>query len=367
MIRAGVIGLGYWGPKLARNLNTLADAKLAWVCDLDQSRLDRIVCLYPDVRATRDYRELLASDVDAVAIATPVRTHYRLAIDALRAGKHILVEKPLAACVEQAGEIVVEGRLQSRIVMVGHTFLYNPAVVAMKAIIASGTLGRIYYVNGMRVNLGLFQPDINVAWDLAPHDVSILLFVLGMSPLSASARGGVCVQQRKGLHDVAYLSFFFPNDVMADIQVSWLDPCKIRRYTVVGSEKMLVYDDIEPVNKIMIYDKGVEVLPPYSDTENEFHLSYRTGDAVAYPVEWVEPLKVQCQDFLDCIAQGKEPLSNGRMGLQVVRILESAQHSLLNGGSREVIGESRGFCAYRTRREVGPRCKDLCFREPVWL
>ncbi len=367
MLKVGVIGLGYWGPKLARNFYELPDSKLEWVCDLDQSRLDHIKSLYPEVHTTRNYRELLASDVQAVCIATPVRTHYRLAIDALNAGKHVFVEKPLAACVEQAGEIVAEGRRQARVVMVGHTFVYNPAVIAMKEIIARGDLGQIYYLHGTRVNLGLFQPDINVVWDLAPHDISILMYVLNMAPLSASARGEVCVQEKRGLHDVAYLTFLFPNNVMADIEVSWLDPCKIRRYTVVGSKRMLVYDDIEPVNKIMIYDKGVDVLPPYSDTEEEFHLSYRSGDAVPYPVQWVEPLKMECQHFLDCVKQGREPLSSGKLGLQVVKILESAQRSLLNGGNQEVIGESRGFCAYRTRREAGPRCKDLCLREPVWL
>lgn len=366
MVKVGVIGLGYWGPKLARNFHELLDATLAWGCDLDQSRLDHVRSLYPEVRTTRDYRDVLASDTDAVCIVTPVRTHYRLAMDALRAGKHVLVEKPLAACVGQAEEMVAEADRQGRIVMVGHTFVYNPAVVAMKDIIASGQLGQIYYVSATRVNLGLFQPDINVAWDLAPHDISILLYMLGMQPVSASARGAVYVQQKKGLHDVVYLSLQFPNGVLADIRVSWLDPRKIRCYTVVGSEKMLVYDDVEPVTKIVIYDKGVEV-PPYSDTEEEFHLSYRTGEAVPYPLEWVEPLKVECQHFLDCIRQGSEPRSSGRVGLEVIRILEAAQCSLLNGGSREVIGESRGFCAHRTRRETGPRCQDLCLRQPVWL
>jgi len=366
MIKVGIIGCGYWGPKLARNFHELPDAKLEWVCDLDQSRLDHVVRLYPEAHATLDYRQVLASDVEAVCIATPLRSHYSLVMDALRAGKHVLVEKPLAACAEQAGEIVVEGDRQRRVVMVGHTFVYNPAVIAMKEIMASGLLGEIYYINGTRVNLGLFQPDINVAWDLAPHDISILRFVLGMEPVSASARGEAYVQRTRGLHDVAFLSFFFPNGVMADIRVSWLDPCKIRRYTVVGSAKMLVYDDLDPENKIVIYDKGVDV-PPYSDTEAEFRLSYRNGNAVPYPVEWVEPLEVECQHFLDCIRQGTEPRSNSRMGLQVVRILEAAQHSLLNGGSREVIGETRGFCAHRTRRDSGPRCQDLCLRQSVRL
>jgi predicted dehydrogenase len=368
VVKVGVIGLGYWGPKIARNFHELADAQLEWVCDLDQSRLDHITSLYPEVRATRDYWELLASDVDAVVIATPVRGHYPLAMDALHAGKHVLVEKPLSACVEQAGEIVAEGKRQSRIVMVGHTFIYNPAVRAVKEIIDSGILGRIYYINGVRVNLGLFQPDINVVWDLAPHDISILMFILGMTPVEASARGEVCVQKKKALHDVAHISFFFPNGITADIQVSWLDPCKIRRYTVVGSQKMLVYDDLEPLNKkVLVFDKGVNVPPPYSDTQEEFHVSYRQGEGIPYAVEWVEPLKLQCQDFVNCILIGQEPSSDGTMGKQIVRILETVQHSLLNGGQREVVGESRGFCANRARREAGPRCKDLCLRESLWL
>ena len=366
MLKVGVIGLGYWGPKLARNFHELPDARLEWVCDLRQPRLDHVTNLYPGVRATPDYREVLASGVEAVCIATPVRSHYHLAMEALHAGKHVLVEKPLAACVRQAEEIIAEGDRQGRSVMVGHTFVYNPAVVAMKEIVASGQLGQIYYISATRVNLGLFQPDINVAWDLAPHDISILLYVLGMEPVSASARGGVYVQQKKGLHDVAYLSLYFPNGLLADIRVSWLDPCKIRTYTVVGSEKMLVYDDVAPEDKIVIYDKGVEA-PPYSDTEEEFHLSYRTGEAVPYPLKWTEPLQVECQHFLDCIRQGSEPRSSGRVGLQVIRVLEAAQGSLLNSGSREVVGDSRGFCAHRTQRETGPRCQDLCLREPVWL
>jgi predicted dehydrogenase len=222
------------------------------------------------------------------------------------------------------------------VVMVGHTFEYNPAVETTKSIVESGELGEIYYINATRVNLGLFQPDINVMWDLAPHDISILLFVLGMDPETVSARGATYVQRAKGIHDVAYISLYFPNGVMADVRVSWLDPCKIRRYTIVGSKKMLVYDDIEPEDKILIYDKGVDV-PPYSDTEEEFHLSYRYGDVVPHPVEWVEPLRSECQHFLDCIREGKEPRSSGRVGLKVVRVLETAQQSLMNGGRRETI------------------------------
>jgi len=337
MFNVGVVGCGYWGPKLARNFNELPDVELGWVCDFRQDRLDHLKGLYPQARTTREYRDLLDDDrVDAVVIATPVSTHHRLAVEALRAGKHVLVEKPMAASVREAEEIVAEGKRQDRVVMVGHTFEYNPTVEAIKEVIASGELGEIYYINGTRVNLGLFQPDINVVWDLAPHDVSILRFVLGMDPQTVSARGGIYVQRKKGIHDVAYLSLYFPDGVMADVRVSWLDPCKIRRYTIVGSKKMLVYDDIEPENKILIYDKGVEV-PPYSDTEEEFHLSYRYGDAVPYPVTWVEPLRKECQHFVDCALEGTEPRSSGKVGLKVVQVLESAQRSLLNGGRREAV------------------------------
>lgn len=366
MLNVGVVGLGYWGPKLARNWCELPEAKLEWVCDLDSSRLGHVARLYPGVYASQNYHEVLESDIDAVCIATPVRSHYRLAMDALCAGKHILVEKPLASCVEQAGEIVREGERRGLVVMAGHTFVYNPAVVAMKEIIDAGTLGRIYYINSIRVNLGIFQPDVNVAWDLAPHDLSILMFVLGEIPIKASARGETYVQRHKALHDVAFINLVFPSGIMADIRVSWLDPVKIRRYTVVGSEKMLVYDDVESQNKIMIYDKGVDI-PPYSDTVEEFSLSYRTGEGVPHPIVWEEPLKIECQHFVDCITHGRVSRSNGRMGLEVVRILEAAQHSLLNGGGREAIGDTRGFCAHRTERGDGPRCKNLCLREFVWM
>ena len=365
-IKLGVIGCGYWGPKLARNFMELPEAKLEWAADLNVSRLEHIHALYPEVHTTQDYHQVLASDVEAVVIATPVYTHHRLALEFLRAGKHVLVEKPLAACVDQAEEITAEGEQQNLVVMVGHTFIYNPAVVAVMQIVQRGLLGEIFYINAVRANLGLFQPDINVTWDLAPHDISILNFILGIEPVSVSAHGGVYVQRRKGFHDVAYLSLCFPNGMLADLRVSWLDPIKVRQYTVIGSEKMLLYNDLDPVNKIIIFDKGVEI-PSYSDTEEEFQLTYRTGEGEPYPISWVEPLKVECQHFLQCIRDGVEPNSSGRSGLEVVRILESAQRSLLNGGSQEVIGESRGFCAHRTRRETGPRCQDLCLRQPVWL
>ncbi len=337
-IKVGLAGLGYWGPQHARNLSALPQSELAWACDLAQARLDHLSEMHPAVRTCCDYEQLLAADVDAVVIATPPATHHKMALQALRAGKHVLVEKPLATSVSEAEEIAGEGERQGRVVMVGHTFEYNPAVEAVGEIIASGELGEIYYVDSARVNLGIFQPDINVVWDLAPHDVSILRFILDMDPLKVSACGRACVQRRKGIHDVAYLTLVYPNDILADMRVSWLDPTKVRRYTIVGSRKMLVYDDIDPERKVVIYDKGVET-PPYADTEEEFHLSYRNGEAKVYPVAWEEPLRRECEHFIECIREGKEPRTGAREGLKVVQVLEAAQRSLdHDAGWEEVHG-----------------------------
>ena len=330
MVKVGLIGCGYWGPKLARNFHEMSTAQLAWICDYQEERLEHLKGLYPYVRATRDYEEMLASDVEAVCIATPVSTHARLALASLAAGKHILVEKPLAANSREAEEIVRRGDQVRRVVMVGHTFQYNPAVEAVRRIVAGGELGEIFYINSTRVNLGLFQTDVNVMWDLAPHDISILCYVLGLDPISVSARGGVYVQKDKGIHDIAHLTLGFPNGILADLRVSWLDPFKIRRITIVGSRKMLVYDDIAD-DKITIFDKGVDV-PPYSDTMEQFKLSYRYGDSTVVPIEWVEPLRMECEHFVTCIRSGQTPCSDGRVGLKVVRILEAAQSSLLDSG-----------------------------------
>jgi len=246
----------------------------------------------------------------------------------------VLVEKPLTANSAEAEDLVEVADRLGLSLMVGHTFEYNPAVEHLRKLIASGELGRIYYLNATRVNLGIFQPDINVVWDLAPHDVSILMFILGMLPVTVSARGGAYVRPK--VHDVAYLTLQFPNEVLADVRVSWLDPCKIRRITVVGSKKMVVYDDVEPSEKIKIYDKGVDV-PPYSDTFEQFHLSYRYGDITTPAISGAEPLRMECQHFLHCIRTGEQPRSDGRDGLEVVRILEAATRSLLNGGTGERI------------------------------
>jgi len=334
-VKIGLIGCGYWGPQHARNFYQLPGVEMAWIADLRPERLAHMQTLYPSARVTQDYRELLESDIDGVTIATPVATHHRMGMAALFAGKHVLIEKPLAATSVEARELVDLADSRSLVLMVGHTFVYNPAVEAVRTIIQSGELGEIYYINATRANLGLFQPDVNVIWDLAPHDISILNHILGAQPTSISARGGIYVQRERKIHDVAYLTLLYPNQVMAEIRVSWLDPVKTRHYTVVGSKKMLVYDDIAHA-KVVIYDKGVEK-PPYSDTYVEFQMSYRHGSELAYPVYWTEPLRNECMDFVRSICEGTQPITNGMAGLQVVTILEKAQESLLNGGLEKIV------------------------------
>ena len=328
-VSVGIAGCGYWGPKLIRNFQSIPGSDLRMVADLRQDRLDHVRGLYPSVGVTTDFAELLQSPVDAVVLATPAPTHYRMAHEALLHDKHVLVEKPLTLSTETAQELIELARERQRILMVGHTFEYNPAVEYLKAFIAKGGLGQVFYVNSVRVNLGIFQKEINVIWDLAPHDVSILLYILGMKPTEVSAHASAYVQS--DVEDVAYVMLRFPTGIMADLRLSWLDPCKIRRTTVVGSQKMIVYDDVEPNEKIKIYDKGVD-RPPYSDTMEEFRLSYRYGDITTPAISGAEPLECECRHFLDSVRNGTTPRSNGEVGLQVVKILEGAQYSLRNGG-----------------------------------
>ncbi len=333
--KVGVIGCGYWGPKLIRNFATMEDVELSWIADLRADRLEAMASLYPQARITRDYQEILRSDVEAVVVATPVSSHYSLAMECLRLQKHILVEKPLAATARQAEEIAEQAEIQGVAAMVGHTFQYNPAVNAVRDIVRSGELGRIYYVNSTRVNLGLLQPDINVIWDLAPHDISILMHVMDARPVSVHAHGEVFIQRERQIHEVAYLTLHFDNGVLANLRVSWLDPVKIRTVTIVGSEKMLVYDDLAE-DKVTVYDKGVDI-PPYSTTVEEFRLSYRHGPEHNVPVVWSEPLALECRAFIDWIRGGQRACSEAAFGARVVHVLEAAQRSLLNDGRREKV------------------------------
>jgi predicted dehydrogenase len=315
------------------------------VADLDERRILAIQAQHPGIRTTTNYHDLLTSpDVDAIAIATPVSTHARLAAEALQAGKHVLVEKPLAATSAEGEDLIRLAKEHDRVLMVGHTFLYNPAVRALRDLAQSGSLGEIFYVHTQRLNLGLFQRDINVIWDLAPHDISILMYVLGESPIAVSASGAAYV--RPGIEDVAYVHLAFPSRVRATAHVSWLDPNKVRRITVVGSKKMAVYDDVETLEKIRVYDKGVDAPPP-TTSFGEFQLSYRYGDIMIPHIPGTEPLRLECEHFLDCIQNGRTPLSDGRQGVDVIRILETAQAALktstmLDVPTRATVGAPNG-------------------------
>lgn len=329
-IHIAVIGCGYWGPNLIRNFNTTAGCKMIACCDLNPERLKRMKKLYPEIETITNYEEMLSiHEIDAVAIATPVGTHAEIAKKCLQAEKHILVEKPVTASVKECEELITLATEKNHIFMVGHTFEYTASVNKMLEIIESGELGEILYIASERLNLGLFQDDINVVWDLAPHDISIILYLLKKMPLSVNAQGKA--HYKKGIEDVARVSLNFNHNLIAFLHNSWLDPYKIRKMTLVGSKKMLVYNDIDPNEKIKIFDKGIKV-PPYYNSFAEFHFSYRYGDIYSPRIEDYEPLSKECQHFINCIKKHQPPISNGYDGLRVVAILEAANESLRNSG-----------------------------------
>jgi predicted dehydrogenase len=329
-MKLAVIGCGYWGPNLVRNFIQSNRVKQLVCCDVDPKRLDRMKGLYPMVEVLSDYKELLdMPDLDAVALATPVKTHHPIAKEFLLRGKHVFIEKPLTHSYETASELIKLAEEKQKTLMVGHTFEYTAAVNKVKEIIQSGELGKILYISCIRVNLGLFQPDINVIWDLAPHDISIILYLMEEVPVSVNSQGKAHFTH--DIEDVATTTLNFKNGLIAFIHNSWLDPNKIRRTTIVGTRKMLVYDDIEAQEKIKIFDKGVEV-PPYYDTFADFQYSYRYGDIHSPRIEDYEPLKKECDHFISCIQKGMCPLSDGYSGLRVVSILEAACKSLKLSG-----------------------------------
>lgn len=372
-LRVGIIGYGYWGPNLTRNFYELPSAKLVAVADLKEERRNQAQSKYPHIIVTSDYHELFNLGLDAVVVATPPATHHRIARECLEHNLHVLVEKPMTLKTQDAEDLIQLADAKGLNLMVGHTFVYNSAMLALKKLIDSGELGKIYYLDAARLNLGLFQRDSNVLWDLAPHDISILLYLLGQVPISVSVQGMCCVS--KGIYDIAYINLIFPDNIPAYIHVSWLDPCKVRRITVVGSKKMAVLNDVENEQKIKIYDKGVDT-PSYTNSFNEFQWNYRSGDILIPKIPLVEPLRKQCEVFVDkCLIYQHEgasmhskvlagdiphsepaaqvcpmdqdctvgrnphsgPYSCGRDGLRVVKILEAAQYSMTNGQGPEVI------------------------------
>lgn len=333
-IGVGIIGYGYWGPNLARNFSELPGSKLIAIADLREDRRREAQTRYPGAALVADYQELFRIGLDAVVVATPPATHFALAKDCLLHNLHVLVEKPMTLRSRDAQELIDIAKARGLTLMVGHTFEYNSAVIALKKYVDSGALGDIYYLDTARLNLGLFQRGSNVLWDLAPHDISILLFVLGQTPIWVSAEGEPCVFH--DMFDVAYLNLLFPNKIRAHVHVSWLDPCKVRRVTIVGSKRMIVYNDMETEQKLRIYDKGVDS-PAYTNGFGEFQCNYRSGDITIPRIHFEEPLRKECEHFLTCIETSSEPCSCGRDGLNVVKILEAAQHSMDNGSEHEVI------------------------------
>lgn len=330
MIHVALIGYGYWGPNLARNLHQIPETSLAVCCDLDQGRLAKVAALYPGVQTTTRIDDVMGDvNIHAVVIATPARTHYPLARQALLAGKHVLVEKPIAMNSDETEELIALADQRRLVLMVGHTFEYNPAVLKMKELVDGGDLGQIYYLYSTRVNLGRIQQDLNAFWSIAPHDVSIMNFLLDGMPLEVSARGARYLSDK--VEDVIFVDLAYPDGVVAHIHASWLDPSKVRKMTIVGSKKMVIYDDIDPEGKVRVYDKGAERLIGNS-VFGEFQYKLRTGDIYIPRLDLTEPLQYECAHFAECISQGRRPRSDGWSGLRVVRVLEAADRSLAQNG-----------------------------------
>ncbi len=331
-INVGVIGCGYWGPNLIRNFVDNDSAKLRWICDVDERRLTDMLRRYPFAQTTTDYQKLVSdSELDAVAVVTPVATHFSIASEFLRAGKHVLLEKPLAATVQQSEQLVELAAKNARTLMVDHTFVYTGAVRKMKEIVSSGELGDLLYFDSVRINLGLFQRDINVLWDLAPHDLSIMDYLIERQPEGLSAIGSCHIEA--GIENIAYLIMKFADDFIAHFHFNWLAPVKIRHTLLAGGSKMILYDDIEPTEKVRIYDKGVTA-NRVADREAAYQtlVSYRTGDVWAPKLDTTEALRYVVAEFLDSIRAGRAPLTDGHAGVRVVRLLEAAQKSIKCGG-----------------------------------
>ena len=327
-VKVGVLGVGYWGPNLVRNFVEHEGAEVAYVCDRDQAALDRVTRRFPWLRTTTAYDLVLGdNEVDAIAIATPVSTHGFLARNALRAGKHVLVEKPLAASAAEALDLLELARRRDLVLMPGHTFLYSPPVNLVREYIASGELGEIFFISTSRVNLGLHQPDVSVAWDLAPHDFSILRYWLAERPTTVNAISRCCIIP--SVPDIAFVNLGFPSGTIAHVELSWLAPSKLRRTTVVGSRKMVVYDDTstEPVR---LFDSGAALRDPQSF--GEYRMTYRTGSIISPRVEPLEPLLMEVGDFVQSVRTGCAPRSNAELGLDVVLTIEAVERSLAAGG-----------------------------------
>lgn len=332
MISVGVIGLGYWGPNLVRNIAASPRCRLGWLCDGNPVRLAELGRQYPSARCASDVTDLFHdSELDAVAIATPVGTHYDLVKRALNNGKHVLVEKPLAASVAQAEELVELARQHQRVLLVDHVFLYSPAVRRIAQLIQEGEMGDILFIDSVRINLGLLQHDVNVLWDLAPHDLSIIDYLLGSEPRGVCAVGSS--HTANGSEDVAYLHLDYDNNVLASLHVNWLSPVKVRHFLIGGSQRSVLYNDLDLSERVKVYDRGIDVR---ADPEGirQTLISYRSGDVVSPRLDATEPLLNLINHLAECIEQSTAPISGGDQGLRVVRVLAAAEQSLRQGGNR---------------------------------
>src|SRR6266540_3944966 len=326
MIKVGVIGYGYWGPNLVRNFMEAPGSTVVSVCDLRQERLASLQARYPTIKTVNNCSELLADPaIDAIVVATPVSSHFELGMAALKANKHVLIEKPLAANSEQAIQLIEEARTRARVLMVDHTFVYTGAVRKIRELITQNALGEIYYYDAVRINLGLFQHDVNVIWDLAIHDLSIMDYVLPSRALAVSATGISNIPGQP--ENVAYITLFFPNPQIAHVHVNWLTPVKVRHTLIGGSEKMILYDDLEPSEKVKVYDKGITVSQS-PEAVYEMLVSYRSGDMWAPRLDTTEALQREAQHFIACVEKGEPPETDGHAGLRLVRIVEAAERSL---------------------------------------
>jgi predicted dehydrogenase len=328
VVRVGVIGYGHWGPNIVRNLHGIEACEVAAVCDKSPAALRRVSRVYPNVHLTTEFSEILTSPhVDAVAVVTPAWTHYELAKAALLHGKHVFIEKPVTSTSQQAEELIELADRRNLRIMVDHTFLFCGAVRKIRDLVDAGTLGSLYYFDSTRVNLGLFQHDISVIWDLAPHDFSIMDHVIREKPEAVVATGARHVN---GVADLAFITVYFPNDVVAHLNLSWLSPVKVRTTLIGGQEKMLVWNDLEPDEKIRVYDKGVHISNGHSALDPL--VSYRSGDVWAPKIHQTEALKLELEYFADCIINDRHPFNDGEAGLRVVRLLEAADRSLKERG-----------------------------------
>ena len=336
-LNIGVIGCGYWGPNLLRNFAENEAAQLSWICDLDEERLASMSRRYPMARTTTDYRTLVEdANLDAVAVVTPVATHFPIARELLSAGKHVLLEKPLTATVREAEELIDLAEQHSRTLMVDHTFVYTGAVRKMKELLNRGELGDLLYFDSVRINLGLFQRDINVLWDLAPHDLSIMDYLIEKQPQAISALGSSHIEH--GIENIAYLVMLFDDQFIAHFHFNWLAPVKIRRTMIAGSSKMILYDDIEPTEKVRVYDSGVTANRVGGrEADYQTLVSYRTGDVWAPKLDSTEALRYVVAEFLESIRDSRKPLTDGFTGLRIVRLLEAAQRSMKNGGQAIIL------------------------------